>query len=67
MLNFWPFTLFGRKEPEVRMAAKPANVNPSGNAREMRNRARAERLRWAIEQGDSRAEVRAELERLTRS
>jgi hypothetical protein len=65
---FWPLTLFfGRGKPEVKMAAKPANINPSGSARAVRNTARDERLRQAIAAGDKRPELREELARLTRS
>ena len=62
----WWTSLFRRK-PAVGMDAKPMTIEPSGNARETRRRARVERLRQVIAQGDSRAEVREELERLTRS
>lgn len=50
-------------EPTVAIKPEPVSVNPTPNERQKRNLARIERLKYAVQHGDTRPALLAELAR----
>jgi len=66
MLDSLKKFFLGPTTTSAAIAPKPVQINPTVSARAARNIQRIERLRQAIEQGDERPGLKAELERRTR-